>query len=221
MGLYSDHIMPRITHFCCSLKAATAERLKVVPLAAGIVVEVGMGSGLNLPHYDRGKVRKLIGINPPDGFARLLRPERDANGLDLEVLPESAESMSLESASADEVKKFLEDCRERVLGFFRKADLPINWENATDPFFRPTKNPKYLLQKLDPVKQEMVYGGSLAIGSVNFHRNYFGEAFRITRGGEEAFSGCVAFGLERWIYAILDRFGGDPAGWPDLEGSPS
>lgn len=122
--------------------------------------------------------------------------------------------------SSDEVKAFLETGRERVAAFFQGIGLPIRWEDATDPFFRPTRNPKFLLQRLDPVKKEMIYGekgDELAIGSTNFHRNYFGEAFGITRNGEEAFSGCIAFGLERWIFAFLDHYGEDPKRWPALE----
>jgi hypothetical protein len=92
----------------------------------------------------------------------------------------------------------------------------VRWQAATDPFFNPSSNPKYLAQRLDPVKTEMVYGGDLAIGSVNFHRNYFGETFAIERGGEPAFSGCVAFGLERWLYAFTDHFGPNPTDWPAL-----
>jgi seryl-tRNA synthetase len=126
--------------------------------------------------------------------------------------------------TAEEVKAFLQSYREHLEGFFRDARLPIRWEAATDPFFNPRSNPKYLLQKLDPVKHEMVYGPAespLAIGSINFHRNYFGEAFGIRRAGEDAFSGCVAFGLERWIYALIETFGEDPAAWPlPPEGTP-
>lgn len=118
--------------------------------------------------------------------------------------------------TADEVKAFLASMQEHITRFFERVHLPIEWQNATDPFFNPSRNPKYLTQKLDPVKTEMVYQGSLAIGSVNFHRNYFGEAFEIQREGEEAYSGCVAFGLERWIYAWLSEFGTDEARWPDL-----
>ena len=118
--------------------------------------------------------------------------------------------------SAEEVKSFLARLQGVLHEFFSRVGLPIEWKNATDPFFDPSRNPKYLAQRLDPVKTEMVFGGTLAIGSVNFHRNYFGEAFRIARDGKEAFSGCVAFGLERWMYAILAHFGPDPSDWPAL-----
>lgn len=118
--------------------------------------------------------------------------------------------------TASEVSAFLDVQRGRVEHFFQALSLPVKWEGATDPFFNPSANPKYLAQRLDPVKTEMVFGGNLAIGSVNFHRNYFGESFRITRDGEDAYSGCVAFGLERWIHAFMTHFGDDENGWPDL-----
>ncbi len=120
--------------------------------------------------------------------------------------------------TAAEVTQFLDSYRQKLERFFLAIGLPIKWEMATDPFFNPQGNPKYLAQKLDPVKTEMVFDGDLAIGSVNFHRNYFGEAFRISRAGEDAFSGCIAFGLERWIYAITTRFGANDNQWPDFQG---
>jgi seryl-tRNA synthetase len=118
--------------------------------------------------------------------------------------------------TANEVKDFLEHYRDRVTRFFERIKLSIEWKEATDPFFNPSRNPKYLLQKLDPVKTEMVFENHLAVGSINFHRNYFGEAFQISREGKEAYSGCVAFGLERWVYAFLSRYGTDEAEWPDF-----
>jgi seryl-tRNA synthetase len=118
--------------------------------------------------------------------------------------------------TAAEVTQFLDARRKTLEEFFAAIGLPIEWQDATDPFFNPSGNPKYLAQKLDPVKLEMVFGGDVAIGSVNFHRNYFGEAFRIFRDGDESFSGCVAFGLERWIHAFLTHFGDDEARWPDV-----
>lgn len=116
--------------------------------------------------------------------------------------------------TADEVRGFLASFRDRLVAFFSRIDLPIEWKQATDPFFDPSRDPRFLAQRLDPVKTEMVFGGDLAIGSVNFHRNLFGETFGILRGDEPAFSGCVAFGIERWLYAFLERFGDEENGWP-------
>jgi seryl-tRNA synthetase len=119
--------------------------------------------------------------------------------------------------TADEVKHFLRRYQDRIERFLGRIGLPVEWKNATDPFFNPSRNPKYVLQKLDPVKTEMVYRTGLAIGSINFHRNYFGEAFQISRESKEAFSGCVAFGVERWIYAFLNQFGLNESQWPSFD----
>ena len=118
--------------------------------------------------------------------------------------------------SRAEVLHFLAVCRERVGQFLRRAALPIQWLPATDSFFNPAHNPKYVFQKIEPVKVEMTYRQRLALGSVNFHEDCFGGAFDISRAGATAYSGCVAFGIERWIYAVLSQFGGDEANWPSL-----
>ena len=73
------------------------------------------------------------------------------------------------------------------------------------------------MQKLEPVKTEMMFQKRLAVGSINFHRNLFGAAFDIKRDDVHAFSGCVAFGVERWVHAILKLFGPDEAKWPGEE----
>ena len=117
--------------------------------------------------------------------------------------------------TSDEVKAFLEKYRKLVGEFFEGLKFPIQWLQATDPFFDPSRNPKYLMQRLDPVKHEMIYEGELSIGSINFHRNYFGEAFKISRGGEDAYSGCVAFGMDRWIFALLNEYGPNAKDWPE------
>ncbi len=118
--------------------------------------------------------------------------------------------------AADTVKSFLAEHEEKVSALAKKYGIAITWQDATDPFFKPAQNPKHLAQRLDPVKKEMIFGDGLAIGSVNFHRNYFGEAFHITANGEAAYSGCVAFGLERWMHAVIKTFGEYPKDWPDF-----
>ena len=118
------------------------------------------------------------------------------------------------------VNTFLENFRERVTELFDSLGLPVCLEHAVDPFFSPKSNRKYLMQKIMPLKHEMVFQDDLAIGSLNNHLTGFGKIFDISVAGEIAHSGCVAFGLERWLYAFLDHFGDDSSGWPDLKQSP-
>nr|WP_321460026.1 class I SAM-dependent methyltransferase [uncultured Cohaesibacter sp.] len=95
--------MPIGVHLICGLPVVTRQRARVVPLASGDVVEIGFGSGLNLPHYDRANVRSLIGINPDDGLPHLARRAIARQDLPAELLVESAEAMSLSSGVADTV----------------------------------------------------------------------------------------------------------------------
>jgi seryl-tRNA synthetase len=118
--------------------------------------------------------------------------------------------------TAPEVAAFLERTQQAFHALLDRLDVPVRWANATDPFFRPSRNAKYLMQILDPVKQEAVFGDGLAVGSVNFHQDHFGRAFNISHDGAPAYSGCVALGVERLLYAVVQRHGADPAGWPEL-----
>lgn len=109
--------------------------------------------------------------------------------------------------SAADVQEFLRSFESLLSEFFEKINLPVTFEHATDPFFKPSTSPKYVMQRLDPVKKEMIFDKKLAIGSLNYHRSYFGETFKIQQDGRPLSSGCVAFGLERWLYAFLTTFG--------------
>jgi hypothetical protein len=119
--------------------------------------------------------------------------------------------------SLEEVRWFLASCQSLLDRMLEALGLPVEWQVATDPFFRPSSSGKHLAQLVNPTKKEAVFDGRLAIASLNLHQDHFGRIFAIRRGGADAYSGCVAFGLERWLYAFTTCFGPDPAGWPSLE----
>ncbi len=113
-----------------------------------------------------------------------------------------------------DVKEKLNAIRDDLHELANHMGLNTNFQTATDAFFDPSNNPKYLLQKIHPNKHELLFNYELAIASVNEHRNYFGETFEITIAGGPAFSGCVAFGIERWIFALLTQHGPTIKDWP-------
>lgn len=114
---------------------------------------------------------------------------------------------------AASVKAFLEETREEVLAISDEWGLSTSLAVATDPFFDPARSPKYLHATLFPSKHELIDRG-IALASFNNHRNYFGKAYRITAGGEPIHTACVAFGIERWVAAILRQHGSEPGAWP-------
>jgi SAM-dependent methyltransferase len=103
MNLYERYILPRLINASCSCSPVTKQRQKVVPLAEGVVLEIGFGSGLNLPHYDATKVRKLYALEPSRGM--LKRAEKAVRNapFEVEILPERAEAMSLPAGAVDTV----------------------------------------------------------------------------------------------------------------------
>lgn len=64
MGIYNRYILPCCIDMSCGAKSVAKLREKVVPLAKGVVVEIGIGSGHNLPHYNPNEVSKIMGVDP-------------------------------------------------------------------------------------------------------------------------------------------------------------
>ena len=103
MGLYENYILPRFINCACSTKPMMKQREKVVPLASGTVLEIGIGTGLNLPYYDSSRVDKVIGQDPSEKSWELAADR--ARNLDFEVefigLP--GEQIPLQDDSVDTV----------------------------------------------------------------------------------------------------------------------
>ena len=101
IGFYDRHILPRLIHGACALPQVTEQRKRVVPHASGIVLEVGIGSGLNLAHYDPGLVERVIGIDPDPTMLSIARATSASVAFEVELIEGSAETIPLERASVD------------------------------------------------------------------------------------------------------------------------
>jgi len=70
MGIYHEHILPHLIGFACGSKPVMLQRQKIVPLAEGRVLEVGLGAGPNLAFYDPARVELVFGLEPSAGMRR-------------------------------------------------------------------------------------------------------------------------------------------------------
>jgi ubiquinone/menaquinone biosynthesis C-methylase UbiE len=102
-GCYDRHVLPYLIDLVCGVKPISQLREKVVPLAKGRVLEIGIGTGLNMPHYDKSKVEKIIGLDPALNMHRLARKRIVRAGLPVELVGLSAEKIPLDDASIDTV----------------------------------------------------------------------------------------------------------------------
>ncbi|WP_066337300.1 class I SAM-dependent methyltransferase [Azohydromonas lata] len=100
---YDRHVLPYLVDFACGLSPVARQRRKIVPLATGRVLEIGIGTGLNLGFYDPGKVRQLVGIDPASEMHALARRRSRRLGLPVELLQLSAEALPVPSGSFDTV----------------------------------------------------------------------------------------------------------------------
>ena len=61
---YERNLLSYLTDLACGTKSIRRQRMKVIPNAYGRVLEVGIGTGLNMPYYDRARVRAIVGVEP-------------------------------------------------------------------------------------------------------------------------------------------------------------
>lgn len=157
MNWYDRYILPHIIHFVCKTGFAGEKRERVVPMAHGDVLEVGIGSGLNLPYYDPGKVRRVVGIDPSGELWRLQVKQTSKPAFPVEYIQASAEAIPLEDQTADTVLTTFTLCSipnlSKALGeihrvlkpsgqfiFFEHGKAPDRsiqcWQNSINPVWK-------------------------------------------------------------------------------------
>lgn len=128
MGFYENRVLPHLAHLACSSRAIERQRAKVVPEAQGRVLEIGMGSGLNIPHYDPDRVELVWGLEPSAGMRRKAQANAARAPFELRWLDLPAEEIPLEDDSADTVVITYTLCTipdwQRALGQMRRVLKP-------------------------------------------------------------------------------------------------
>jgi ubiquinone/menaquinone biosynthesis C-methylase UbiE len=100
---YDQHILPWLIDIACGLPTVQSRRRALVPQARGRVLEIGMGTGRNLPFYQRSQITQLVGVDPALQMHRLARRRSQRAGLEVALVGLSAERLPLPDESFDTV----------------------------------------------------------------------------------------------------------------------
>ncbi len=103
MNWYDRVILPWMIDIACGLPMVQSKRRALVPLAHGRVLEIGMGTGRNLPFYDRSRLTQLVGVDPALQMHSLAKRRSHQAGLSVELMGLSAEQLPVPDDSFDTV----------------------------------------------------------------------------------------------------------------------
>jgi SAM-dependent methyltransferase len=102
MSLYRDLILPRLVQSAMRNPDLVPYRMRALEQARGRVLEIGIGSGLNLPHYPAA-VNEVLGLEPSARLAAMARQTASGVAFPVDVLEESAEAIPLDDGTIDTV----------------------------------------------------------------------------------------------------------------------
>jgi ubiquinone/menaquinone biosynthesis C-methylase UbiE len=156
MGLYRRYVGPRLIALACGQSQISELRRQIIPQARGVVLEIGIGPGFNLAHYDPDKVTKVIGVDPEHAFADLAQKQVNASPVPVEIVTAPGERIPLADDTADtavltytlcsvqdplavlrEIRRVLKPGgRLLFLEHGRSDDAPVAaWQDRLNPFW--------------------------------------------------------------------------------------
>ena len=182
MSFYRRHVLPRLLHLAMQQKAFGPFRQRVIGAAEGRVLEVGIGSGLNLPLYGPS-VRSVIGLEPSPELLHMARDRAASAPVPIELLEASAEAVPLDAASIDTVVTTWTLCTipdaHRALAELKRVLKPggallfvehgrapepgvARWQDRLDPLWRRVAGGCHLNRKID----ELISGSGFRIDAL-------------------------------------------------------
>ena len=157
MAFYRDRIYPHIVSALGNPKPIDEIRRRMVPLARGDVLELGVGPGVNFPYYDSRNVSKVFALEPNPGMLRRADQERRRIDVDVEFIDLPGEQIPLGESTVDTVVSTFTMCtipgiEKALLGvrrvlrrggqliFFEHGISPdphvSRWQRLVEPFFK-------------------------------------------------------------------------------------
>ena len=103
MSLYDKYVLPKFLNCACGSNPVARQRQKVAPLVEGKVLEIGIGSGLNLPFYDKSKIDELWGLDPSEELSDMAKKVADSENIEVNFISSGAEEIPLPDKYFDSV----------------------------------------------------------------------------------------------------------------------
>jgi ubiquinone/menaquinone biosynthesis C-methylase UbiE len=182
MSFYQRHVLPYLLHFAMRQKNLMPFRRRVIGAAEGRVLEIGVGSGLNLPLYER-TVRTVMALEPSPELLRMARECARGTSVPIEFLEASAETIPLDDRSVDTVVTTWTLCTipdaSRALSEMRRVLRPggallfvehgrapelgvARWQDRLDPLWSRVAGGCHLNRKMD----DLITAGGFRIDSL-------------------------------------------------------
>ena len=184
MNLYDRHVLPHLIDFACGMGAVMKTRAQIVPQAEGRVLEIGIGSGLNLSFYDPAKVSVIVGVDPSAAMQKLARQRAAQISIPVEMTALELGQIQAADASFDSIVCTFTLCTipdamaalqemRRVLKPGGKLlfsehglapDLPVvRWQHRLTPLWKPFSGGCHLNRDIPA----LIRAGGFSIGQLD------------------------------------------------------
>ena len=165
---YEKYVLPKIINCACGTKPILIQRQKIVPSASGVILEIGVGSGVNIPYYSNSNVKKLIGLDlQQDNWDQAYKIAKKSN-ISIDLLQGDGEELPIPNNSIDTVLITYTMCTiPNVLRTLAEIKRVLNSEGKLlfcEHGLAPDKNVQKWQNKLNPIWKK-------CLGGCNLNRN--------------------------------------------------
>ena len=161
MGVYGEHVLPRLINVAGDVKVARQQRQRVCKGLAGDVVEIGFGSGLNIPFYPAA-VDRVSAVEPADVGWKLARKRLEATSIPLQRSGLDGQSLPYADDSFDAALSTWTMCTipdvEAALRELRRVLKPGGTVHFVEHGLAPDADVRKWQHRLEPV-QKRLFGG--------------------------------------------------------------
>jgi len=161
MGVYQDQLLPRLQDKAMDRKANRAARARVCARLLGDVVEIGFGTGLNVPYYPSG-VTRVFAIEPSSVCMRIAEPRIARSTVPVVSAGRNGERLELQSEACDAVLSTWTLCTipnlTAALGEMRRVLKPGGSLHFVEHGHAPDPPVERWQRRLEPLNKRLAGG---------------------------------------------------------------